>query len=98
MASSTDIVQQVWEKGTIVANNGPNSWRKDQCGAWIARDRYGDRQSMYGWEIDHIKPESEGGGDEISNLRPLQWENNAARQSGPLRCVFRASGKENVRQ
>ncbi len=29
-----------------------------------------------GWEIDHIKPVSESGTDDLSNLQPLQWENN----------------------
>ena len=93
--SETEI-QKVWEKGEIVSGNESNRWRKDQCGAWIGRKEYGDRNSKYGWEIDHIKPVSEGGGDELSNLRPLQWENNVATEAGRLRCVVRAQGKDNV--
>ena len=34
------------------------------------------RGSIYGWEIDHIKPKKDGGSDDLSNLRPLQWEAN----------------------
>lgn len=89
-------VQKVWEKGTVVAGNEPNDWRKDQCGAWIGRSYYGNRNSQYGWEIDHIKPESQGGGDELLNLRPLQWENNATTQDGRLACPVTASGQNNV--
>jgi len=72
MPYSEDTVQKVWEKGTVVSNNDPKVWRQDQCKAWMRRALYGNRDYQYGWEIDHIKPESEGGGDELSNLRPLQ--------------------------
>jgi len=97
MEHSDGLIQRVWEKGNIVSNNDPNFFRTDYCGAWICRNDYGNRSSQYGWEIDHITPESQGGGDELSNLRPLQWENNASRQTGRLTCVVIASGKNNVR-
>lgn len=50
--------------------------------------KYGDRSDHYnnGWEIDHIKPDSNGGPDTISNARPLQWYNNASRLDGRLTC------------
>ena len=96
MAYSDDTIQKVWEKGTAVSPNDPNVWRKDQCKAWIGRPHYGNRRSQYGWEIDHIKPESEGGGDEPSNLRPLQWKNSASKQAERLSCVVISSGSNNV--
>ena len=33
---------------------------------------YGRKDLEYGWVIDHIKPLSEGGTNDISNLRPMQ--------------------------
>jgi hypothetical protein len=89
MSYSDEIIQKVWEKAKIVSNNNPNEWRKDECGAWIARDKYGNRNSQYEWEIDHISP---GGSDSISNLRPLQWQNNVDKRDGRLKCNITASG------
>jgi len=95
MNYSDDLVQKVWEKGSAVSNNDPAVWRKDQCEAWIGRQYYGNRDSKYGWEIDHIKPVSDGGRDDLSNLRPLQWENNASKQDGRLTCPVVAVGVHN---
>ena len=51
--------------------------RKDGCGAWIQWNLHGDTtENGSGWEIDHFKPVAKDGGDELSNLQPLQWQNN----------------------
>lgn len=80
--------RKIWDKGEIVPGYDINVWRKDQCGAFIRWDMYGDRSDMYnnGWEIDHIKPDSKGGEDIVSNARPLQWYNNVTRSNGRLTC------------
>ncbi|MFV0330039.1 MAG: HNH endonuclease signature motif containing protein [Dysgonomonas sp.] len=90
MAFDDKTIQAVWEKGQIVSEHDSKVWRKDQCGAWIKRVEYGNRDSEFGWEIDHITPVSKGGSDALSNLRPLQWENNATRQDGRLTCPVKA--------
>jgi hypothetical protein len=94
MAWTEDIIQRVWEKGHVVDGNDPAKWRKDECGAWIGRGFYGNRDSQYGWEIDHISP---GGPDTLSNLRPLQWGNNVDKSDERLKCNVKASGKDNVK-
>jgi hypothetical protein len=86
-------IQAVWSKGRATTSNDPNVWRKDQCDAWIMRNQYGNRDSNWGWKIDHINPD---GGDNLSNLRPLHWKNNLAKSEGRLRCVKTAIGSENV--
>ena len=48
----------------------------DICGQKIYFNKYGDTNSDYGWEIDHIKPVAREGGDEMDNLQPLQWKTN----------------------
>lgn len=96
MSFTADTIQKVWEKAEIVEYADPNEWRKDQCGAWIGRKYYGNRNSQYSWEIDHTTPISSGGTDDLSNLHPLQWQNNAAKEGGRLTCVVAASGQENA--
>lgn len=72
-------VDAVWNKAKIVPGQNSNEWRQDVAGAWIQRSKYGNRNSNFGWEIDHIKPEAKYGSDDLINLRPLQWENNMSK-------------------
>ena len=48
------IIKQVWEKAIPQLNCNSCQVRKDTCGAWIVSGDYGNRDSEYGWEIDHI--------------------------------------------
>jgi len=74
-------------KGKIVLNNDPKIYRRDACGAWMKFNDHGDREAKYGWEIDHIHPESLGGTDELNNLQPLHWKNNVKKGDSPiLKC------------
>jgi len=93
MSFDEETIQQVWEKGTEVPNNDPNTWRKDAATAWISREKYGNRDSKFGWEIDHIYPD---GGDDLSNLQPLQWKNNVVKQEGRITPKVISEGKENI--
>jgi hypothetical protein len=69
------MVDVVWRKATIIPNENRANRRRDACGATIDRDQFG-RETETGWEIDHIMPRTEGGGDELANLQPLHWQNN----------------------
>jgi hypothetical protein len=72
---SESTIETVWKKGIKMPSLSSSTFRKDMCGAPIKRDKYG-KTEQWGWEIDYKKPVSKGGGDELENLQPLQWENN----------------------
>ena len=63
----------MWQKGK--SEPAYNNFRKDVCGASMQRSKYG-KTVEWGLELDHKKPVSKGGTDDLSNLQPLQWENN----------------------
>jgi len=76
---SESIIEEVWAKGVIVDGYDKDLYRKDAAGAWIARNSFGNRDSLFGWEVDHVWPQSKGGGDDLVNLRPMHWKNNISK-------------------
>ena len=68
------LAKRVWEY-----RFGKAVKAKDYCGAWITKGAHGQKGDQ-GWAIDHIIPKSlPGGTSELKNLRPLHWQNNAAK-------------------
>lgn len=70
-----EMVESIWKRDAEMEGLDSNLFRKDACGAVMARSQYGMRDSNFGWEIDHVYPIAMGGDDNIENLRAMQWEN-----------------------
>ncbi len=70
----SQMVDVVWRKGAVVQADNRAMRRRDACGAVMDRDQAG-KETPTGWEVDHILPKARGGGDDLANLQPPQWEN-----------------------
>lgn len=92
------LINKVWEKTSLVEGFDSNMIRKDSCGALILKSEYGNHNSKFGWEIDHVYPLSKGGTDDPRNLRAMQWENNIAKGDDfPIyNGVVKAGGNDNI--
>jgi hypothetical protein len=96
---SKSIIKQVWDKGTIVDGYEKDLYRKDAAGAWIAFNSYGNKGSVFGWDIDHVWPIANGGGEDMINLRPLHLKNIEAKKDDyPVYLIeLKAVGDHNER-
>jgi len=95
---SEEDIQKVWEKGLVEKGFDNAKYRKDACGAWIMRDKYGNFNHNYGWEIDHIFPSALGGDNNFLNLRPLHTRNNKSKGDDypNYKAVIESDGTKNV--
>ena len=92
MFTKEDILG-VWQMAYTIPGYDPNQIRQDQCGAIILYSQYGNRDSQYGWEIDHIVPLSRGGTHTWDNVQPLHWNNNASKGDGVLVCSVNSTNQ-----
>lgn len=68
-----ETIEAVWNKAPVSREHPP--LRLDPYGALIWKEGYGNTSSKLGWGIRHLKPSAKGGGDDLDNLQPVQWEN-----------------------
>lgn len=95
-----------WGKANTVDGEDLHEVKRDASGAIIHYSDYKDRDSDYGWEIDHIYPkallEEAGVPEELindpRNLRPMNWKNNVSKGSDypSYTTVVAAKGSVNI--
>ncbi|MDD2636067.1 MAG: HNH endonuclease signature motif containing protein [Bacteroidales bacterium] len=85
-------------KSKNCSQDSKDEWREDFAGAWICRNQYGNHDSIFGWDVDHVIPLSKNGADDISNWVPLQWENNLKKSDNyPIfQTVVTSDGNKNI--
>lgn len=108
MAWTEEQIQSAWDRAKPEEGYDKNRFRKDACGAWIIRDKYGDTDSLYGWVIDHVVPQSllreKGFSQEMidnpDNLRALQHENNNSKGDDypSYTAVVTSKNSENIKE
>lgn len=98
MTYSNEDIERIWQTARKVEGMDARMVRKDPCGAWIVRDKFGMSDNEYGWEIDHIYPCALGGDDNLVNLRAMHCANNKSKGDNyPSYIVAVTSdGKNNI--
>lgn len=89
MMTNEELRKIAWDHAVVEPGYDDSKYRKDACGAWIMWDKYNVTDSIFGWQIDHIYPESklkERGFsremiDHPANIRALQHQNNQSKSA-----------------
>jgi hypothetical protein len=92
-----ETIATAWEKARSVEGFDADIFRKDACGAWIQKDMYSQPESMYGWGIDLIFPQTLGGTVTEENIRALNYRNikSKGKDYPSYKAVYTAEGLEN---
>ncbi len=76
---STEIKKiAAWARALEINGHDRNVFRQDRFGMWIKYSEYG-KCSQYGWEIDHIVPQSWGGLPSLENEVATHWKMNRSK-------------------
>ena len=78
---SPAVIAKVWKRGKPLTSQwsskravkDPHEWRRDFFGYPIRFGAYGDRDSLYGWEIAPLVIRSRDGAKTTTLLQPLHW-------------------------
>lgn len=75
MGDVSHLKDAVWELAKKIRGKDPDLYRRDPYGNEMYKPSYG-KDSKKGWVIDHIKPVSKGGTDDLDNLQAMNTAKN----------------------
>lgn len=75
---SKERLDQIWDKGKVIPGKNPDLYRTDKFGNTMYKPSYGLYSPM-GWNVDHSKPQAEGGTDHLNNLQPMNSKANSSK-------------------
>lgn len=103
-----ELKLKAWRNAVVVTDYDANKFRKDACGAWIMWDKYNVTDSVFGWQIDHIYPQSklkergfsQDAIDNPANIRAMQHQNNQSKGADypDYMAVVTSQDNRNVQQ
>lgn len=76
--NTSDCKDNVWNKAKKIPNTNPKVVRQDPYGKRINYNSHG-KSTTTGWNVDHIKPTSRGGSNDIGNLQALRSNTNKSK-------------------
>ncbi len=82
-----DTIRTVWQRGRASGEYPADTWRQDECGAWMRRSQYGEATAEFGWKIERVAP---GGAKDADALRPFHVANSYDIANGRPHCRITA--------
>lgn len=87
MTFDNEEIKLIWDRAEKVTGIASNIYRKDECGAWIAYNEFGNANSSFGWQIDFSKYKHMDKDNELDDLIPLHCQNYRSKADGKLVCT-----------
>lgn len=94
MTFSNEEIRLIWNRAETIPGIAPNIYRRDECGAWMAFNEFGNARSSLGWQIDFSLYDPNNNDEDFGGLKPLHCQNYRSRENGLLVCNLTSNWKK----
>ena len=70
--------EKTWNNAKLIRGKDKDVYRQDPYGNTMYKPSHGKSSAM-GWDVDHIKPQAQGGSDATRNLQALNSSVNRSK-------------------